>query len=204
MESHNMKRSILLIGAGVVLVGLLAAGIYTAVRLLAAPPEELDTAGGGRVIQSVRVENDGAPVGVRTTILPAQELPKEKSVAFGILIQQQDDNLIIGTGNIDLEVDVEVNGDTGQEQVSAIPSTDGPELEVVLTRDTLLYQDVTDFASSQPDESGEQVIQQQVKQVDTVDKISEHAEIEVWGERRGDRIVATVLVFGPLGGGQFE
>jgi hypothetical protein len=199
-----MKRSILLIGAGVVLVGLLAAGIYTAVRLLVAPPEVLDTAGGGRVIQSVRVENDGAPVGVRTTILPAQELPKEKSVAFGILIQQQDDNLIIGTGNIDLEVDVEVNGDTGQEQVSAIPSTDGPELEVVLTRDTLLYQDVTDFASSQPDESGEQVIQQQVKQVDTVDKISEHAEIEVWGERRGDRIVATVLVFGPLGGGQFE
>ena len=34
--------------------------------------------------------------------------------------------------------------------------------------------------------------------------VGENSEIEVWGEKRGDRIVATALVFGPLAGGAFE
>lgn len=201
-----MKQSTILftIGGLVVLV-VLAAGAYTAVTLIAGPEEETAvSSSSGRVIQSVQIENDGAPVSVNTTILPAPELPQSQSAAFGILKQHEDNSLIIGTGNIDLSVDIEVDGTTGQETTSVVPSTSGPELEIVITRDTLLYRDVTDLAADAPTESGEREIVQQVRQIDSLEELPENAEIEVWGERSGDRIIAEVLVFGPLGGGVFE
>lgn len=156
------------------------------------------------MIQSVQVENDDALISVRTTILPAPELPHTQSVAFGILKQREDNSLIIGTGDIELSIDVEVDGATGQESTSIVPSTNGPELEVVITRDTIIYRDVTDLTTDAPTESGEREIVQQVRQIDSLEDVPDNAEIEVWGERSGDRIVAEVLVFGPLGGGAFK
>jgi hypothetical protein len=199
-----MKRKML----GIVLIGvlvvILAAGAYTAVQLLAEPEAETAVAGGGRVIQSVQVGNDGVPVSVQTTILPAPELPDEEAVASGIVLDRRDDVLTVGTGDIELDVEVEVDANTGQETTSVVPSTNGPELEVVLTRDTRLYQDVTDIAGQLPDESGDVTIVQEIRPVKDSSQIEVQMEVQVWGERRGDRIVAGVLVFGPLGGGAFE
>lgn len=197
-----MKR--VLVGLGIVgLVGLVAAGMFTAGQLLT--PQEVETvAGNGRTIQSVQVQNDGAPVAVNTTILPAMELPNEPAIAFGVLKSKEDDTLVMGTGGIDLSVDVEVDGATGQETTSVVPTTSGPDVEVVVTANTSIYRDVTDFGSTNQTESGEQTIQQVVRQVDTLAEIGENNELEVWGEKRGDRIVATALVFGPLAGGAFE
>lgn len=131
------KRMILLGGLVLLVLGLLGGGAYTAVQLLtpqveAANGNEAEAeapSSGGRVMQSVSSFNGGPPVAVQTTILPALELPAEPSAAFGILASREDNTLLVGTGNL---------------------------------------------------------------------------ELEVWGERRGDRIVATVLVYGPLGGGAFE
>ncbi len=205
------KRRILIGAAILVVIVLLAGGAVTAVRLLV--PEsasgEVDTAvadsgGGGRVMQSISSQDGGPPVAVQTTILPAPELPDEPSAAFGVLASREDNTLLVGTGNIDLEVDVEVDPETGQESTSLIPRTDGPQLEVVLTPDTIIYRDVTDLTLQPGQESGEREVVQAVRQVDSPEAISGNLELEVWGERRGDRIVATVLVYGPLGGGAFE
>ncbi len=205
-----MKRSVWL-GIGLlVLLAVLGAGAFTAVQLLTPENEAggADTAvaagGGGRVMQSVMSQNGGPPVAVQTTILPAPELPDEPSAAFGILLSREDNTLRVGTGNIDLEVDIEVDPETGQESASLTPSTDGPELEVVLTPDTLIYRDVTDLSIPPEQESGEREIVQQVRPVESSDEITGNLELEIWGERRGDRIVATVIVYGPLGGGAFE
>lgn len=208
-----IKRKVLLGTAVLVVIVLLAGGAVTAVRLLAPEDEsgdgELDTAvadsgGGGRVMQSMMSQNGGPPVAVQTTMLPAPELPNEPSTAFGILVSREDNTLLVGTGNIDLEVDIEVDPETGQESTNLIPSTDGPQLEVVLTPDTIIYRDVTDLSMPPEQESGEREIVQQVRQVNSSDDVTGNLELEVWGERRGDRIVATVLVYGPLGGGAFE
>lgn len=205
------KRRILIGAAILVVIVLLAGGAVTAVRLLV--PEsasgEVDTAvadsgGGGRVMQSISSQDGGPPVAVQTTILPAPELPDEPSAAFGVLASREDNTLLVGTGNIDLEVDVEVDPETGQESTTLIPRTDGPQLEVVLTPDTIIYRDVTDLTLQPGQESGEREVVQAVRQVDSPEDISGNLELEVWGERRGDRIVATVLVYGPLGGGAFE
>lgn len=207
-----MKKQTILIGVLVLLsASLLAGGVYTAVQLLA-PEEEGgrvdDTAvaasGGGRVMQSISSQTGGPPVAVQTTILPAPELPDGPSAAFGVLVSREDNTLLVGTGNIDLEVDIEVDPETGQESTSLIPRTDGPQLEVVLTPDTLIYRDVTDLSIPPDQESGEREIVQQVRQVESSDDITGNLELEIWGERRGDRIVATALVYGPLGGGAFE
>lgn len=155
-------------------------------------------------MESVMVENDGSPISVRTTILPSPDLPAEESAAFGVFVSREDDNIIIGTGNIDLEVDVEVDPQSGQETTYITPRTDGPELEVVISNDTLIYRDVTDLSGPSPTESGEREIQQQVKQVDSAEDIGQNTEIEVWGERRGDRVFAATVVFGAIAGGAFE
>jgi hypothetical protein len=201
-----MKRSWILGSIVLLVVILLAGGAYTAVQLLAEPEGEtaVSSAGGGRIMQSVQVGNDGVPVSVQTTILPAAELPDEEAAAAGIVLGRQDNNLRVGTGAIEVAVEVNVDASTGQEQTSVVPSTNGPELEVVLTRDTLLFRDVTDIAGQTPDESGEVTITQELRPAADADDIEPQMEVQVWGERRGDRIVADVLVFGPLGGGAFE
>lgn len=201
-----MKRKLLISVMLLLIIAVLARGAYTAVQLLSIP--ETDTAeaagGGGRVMQSMQVVNGGAPVSVKTTILPSDDLPDEQSAAFGIVLSRQDDTLIVGTGDIDLAVEVDVDGNTGQENVSVVPTTNGPELEVVLTRNTTLYRDVTDVTGQIPDESGEITIKQEIRPVTDSSEIKEQMEIEIWGTRSGDRIVAELIVFGPLAGGAFE
>lgn len=206
-----MNKRILMILGGLVLLVVLVAGAFTAVRLLATPDETAtaSSGSGARVMQSVQQIDDGAPVSVQTTILPAPELPDEPTAASGVFVRREDNSIVVGTGNIDLEVDVSVDPETGQETTTLTPRTDGPEIEVVMTHDTLVYRDVTDFsldgaASDAVVESGEREIVQAVKQVEAADEIGENMELQVWGERSGDRIIATIVVYGPLGGGAFE
>ncbi|MEZ4510527.1 MAG: hypothetical protein R3C62_01515 [Chloroflexota bacterium] len=180
-------------------LGLLVAGGLTAVRLLNRDGEETAVAsGGGRVIQSVAVADGGAPIAVQTTILPAAELPTEPAAASGILVRREDNSLTVGTGGIEVNVEVQVDGDTGQQTAQAVPRATGPELEVIVGRNTTLYLDVTDYSLSDSGESGERSVQQQVRQVDSLEDLPENAEIQAWGSRSGDRVTADVLVFGAL------
>ena len=99
-----MNRSILYGIVALLVVVLLAGGAYAGVRLFAQSEDvavfvekdsnesvverDGDNSNGsgqstGRVIQSIAIENDGAPVAIQTTILPAPELPDEPSTAFG-------------------------------------------------------------------------------------------------------------------------
>ncbi len=200
-----MKNKQIGLGIGtLLLVLLLAAGMFTAVQLLTPQETEVVGAGNGRTIQSVQVDNNGASVAINSTILPAVELPDSPSAAFGILQSKQDNTIVIGTGSIDLEVDVEVDPETGQETTTFLPTISGPDVEVVITPDTIIYKDVTDFAQNQMNKSGEQTIQQLVRAVGSLEDIGTNSELEVWGEKRGDRIVAEIVVFGPLAGGSFE
>jgi hypothetical protein len=201
-----MSKRVLMIVGGLVLVVVLVAGAFTAVRLLATPEETItaSSGSGARVMQSVQSVDGGAPVSVQTTILPAPELPDEPTAASGVFVRREDNSIVVGTGNIDLDVDVEVNPETGQETTTLTPRTDGPEIEVVITHDTLVYLDVTDFTVNEPVESGEREIVQAVRQVETADEIGENMEMQVWGERSGDRVIASIVVYGPLAGGAFD
>jgi hypothetical protein len=113
-------------------------------------------------------------------------------------VRREDNSIFVGTGEI--EFVVEVDQATGEKRASADYS--GPVLEVVVTHETSLYQDDTQFPSPNSASTGKQTVQQVVSLVDSLDKLGEqskNSEIRVWGKRSGDRVVAQVFVFRLMG-----
>ena len=182
-----MKRSVWLgIGLVAVLV-VLGAGAFTAVKLLTAQ-DEPEIPAGAQVFEDVYDDGSGNPVTVQTVILPAPELPTDGDSIGGVFLRQEDNSYFVGTGSTSVSIQVE-NGET-----STAVDHSGPEIEVVTTGDTVFYQDITEV-SFESSESKEQTVQQEVRQVDPPSELTKGASMMVWGERRGDRITATVVVF---------
>jgi hypothetical protein len=158
--------------------------------MLSAPEEPV--AGGGReLIQMVDGGSGSVQIGLH--IEPAADLPQTPPETAGLFVRREDNSIFVGTG--DIWVDVEVDA-TGQRTTSADFS--GPVLEVVVTRDTIIYRDTTEIPNPSEGQSGEVTVQQVVKAVDSPDELgADHpnTEIQVWGSRSGDRIVAEVLVY---------
>lgn len=190
-----MKR-ILWISATLFLLTILIAAGIVAWQLLgppaqqAAASEEPAASAGQRVIAISRDTGDG-PIDVRIFTEPAQELPDRPADTGGAFVRREDDSIFVGTGNINLEV--EVDSATGVNDVSL--SSDGPQVEVVVTRDTVLYEDITDLDEAFADgESGDKILQQRLRP-GSLEEIAENMEIQVWGQRQGDRVIAEVLVY---------
>ncbi len=189
-----MNRLMVII-VGIVSVALLAGAVFVAARLLNSPEE---AAGGGGEIMMV-TDGGGGPVAVSLDIKPAPELPATPAEVNGLFVRREDNSIFVGTGEIELMV--EIDKTTGQRQSSANYS--GPVLEVVVTRDTTLYRDETQFPELGSAAGGKQTIQQVVKPVDSLEELGEQTknmEIQVWGTRSGDRVTAQVLVYRPLRG----
>ena len=188
-----MNRNTIVVVVGVaVAVAILAGGAYVGTTMLTQPDQ---TAPGGeqpaavRVIEAVADKGDG-PISMRIVVEPAPELPDRPAEVSGIFSRMQDNSIFVGTGNI--ELDVEVNND----EVTFNLSSDGPEVEAVVTRDTVLYEEITDM-SFEPSarESGERRLQQLLRPADSIEAIGKNTEVMAWGRKRGDRVIAEILVF---------
>jgi hypothetical protein len=178
---------------GIALLVIVAAGAYFGAQMVNQPEEAAAAGSGGRVIEMVSDDGSG-PRPFRVSFKNAPELPDQPSEIGGVLKRQADNSLIIGTGTI--IADVDVNGDTGERKVQM--NSDGPEVEVVITRDTQLYKDVTGNPAEGPiPESGEKVVQQKVEPVDSLAETvnEQNVEVQVWGERRGERVIADFLLY---------
>ncbi len=183
-----MKRSVWL-GIGLVVLVIVGAGAFTAVQLLTAQNDP-DVPDGAQVYEDVFDDGSGNPVTVKTVILPAPELPTSEDGIGGVFLRQEDNSYFVGTGDSSVSVQVE-NG----EATTAVDHS-GPEVEVVVTQDTIFYEDITKVSFASPEgESKEQTLQQEVRQVDPPSDLAKGASMMAWGERRGDRVVATVIVF---------
>lgn len=186
-----MNRILLIIGGAVALV-LLAGGAFVGARLLSTSGEVTTSIGGNVNI----IAEEGGSTGnfaISINLKPAPELPTTPPETGGVFVRQEDNSIFVGTGDIEVTVDVEEGGS---------PTTNvdysGPVLEVVTTRDTVLYRDQTEFPTPSQGTSGEQTVQQIVNAVDSLDELdldSQNAEVQVWGNRSGDRVVAQVLVY---------
>jgi hypothetical protein len=179
-----MNRSTWITTGAVALVLLLAGAAFVGGRLLADPEVTGDNqqlvvshSGGGEAIS-------GSALMVET--VHADEMPDRAPDVAGLFAQREDNRLFVGTGNLS---GVKVNGTWRLHH-------DGPVFEVVTTHGTLVYRDDTlqQFGDVPP--SGPV---QQVLTPSTVDEIEENSTISAWGERRGDRLVAEVVVFSPNG-----
>ena len=179
-----MNRTIWIGIVGAVLV--LAAGAYVLVQQLSSPVEA-GLPAGAQVFEDVYIDDGGAPVTVKTIILPAPELPTDEDGVGGVFVRQEDNSYYVGTGSTSVNVTI-TNG---------VPETavsfSGPEVEVVVNRDTIFYEDITEV-SFEATESKEQTLQQKVRQIDPPAELEGAYSMSAWGERRGDRVVATTVV----------
>ena len=115
-----------------------------------------------------------------------------------MLLSVDEDGLTIGTGSIQLELEVTVlKGQEPDEQI--VLSHDSPEVKVVLTPDTALFREDTEMPGRDLGDavfqSGRIVVRQIVSPVDSLDGLGKNVEIQVWGTEQGVVLVAEVLVY---------
>jgi hypothetical protein len=160
------------------------AGIATAVVVVALVGYVLLRLAGGAGL--VPGSSFGGPTSVRA--IPAKELPPRDPDAQGVTLRRADNSLIIGV-NFTKYQRVK-NDDTGEVWHEIAFDGKPLEKEVVVTRDTIIYGDVTGMKA--------EVINGKIQQVvrpGELDDIRKDAFLRVWGEGRGERIIARVILY---------
>ena len=123
---------------------------------------------------------------------PAPELPTTQLEVVGTYVKRQDNSIFLqefsmdssGSGGVSVSSSV-----VGSSSSSNSPSNNGPQVEVVITKKTKIYTDITQYGSNK-----DTTIQQVVKQ-GTLDDISPQGLITVWGRKDGDRVIADVILY---------
>ena len=176
------RRTGLIVGGVIALVVILASAAFVGGRLLnnqAGP-----TGGkGGLMIKG----GPGGGQAVSLQIEPAKELPGTAPDVRGLFAERKDNSIFVTLGD-KFMVQVDKNG-----TVNTQTDGNGDKLEVVVTGDTTIYKDVTQASLDSPPPSDGKV-QQQVAP-GTLDEIGSNSFVSAWGERRGDRVIAKVLLY---------
>lgn len=163
---------------GAMILGLVSALIivaaFTAGRLLGEDPQ----VGEPQESEFVVSKDGDQAVGMGVMLEPDARLPDGEPAASGQFHHRQDNTLFISQFPMTSGV---VYLDTVEEW---------PVVEVLVTKDTLVFKDVTDFSSS----TGGGPVQQEVAP-GLIDEIREGSTVMVWGEMRGERLIAEVVQY---------
>jgi hypothetical protein len=173
----KMKRSIV-ISIGLASLLLLAGTAFVGGRLLSHPGPPGDH-------PDVFVSRSGGAVTASSLMLeqePAAEMPATPADVAGLFVRREDNRLFVGTGSMS---GVKV-GDRWELH------HDGPVLEVLATHATLIYRDDTLQQLGGDPPSGPI---RQVLKPGSLDELGATSTVLAWGEKRGDRLFATVLVY---------
>lgn len=122
----------------------------------------------------------------------AANTPRVALDVGGLLLKREDSRLFVGTGKL---FGFLVRGDTLASSHWELHH-DGPVAEVVTTHDTVIYRDDT-FRQLTPGALSGPI--RQVLTASTLDQIDMNSTIEAWGEWRGDRLIADMVIFYPNG-----
>jgi len=175
-----MRRTILWGSVALILTILVSVAVYTAVHLWTTQEQSLANAADEPIPQ---VSDDGLGVSLISRVKRAAELPDREADAAGIFVRRLDNSFIIGTGTVHMNVDMSVP------ERPIVASHEGPEIEIVTNRDTIIYRDETEAAGQS------NRVQQVVRRVDSLEEISELTYLSAWGTQRGDRLIAELLVY---------
>jgi len=157
----------------------------------------------GRLLnQQVGPVGPGGPLGSNggsfgVQVIPAEELPKTQPEVTGSFVERKDNTIVIasaametGAGGVVVDSQSSEGGDEESLTSKEVPS--GPKAEVVVTSETIIYRDTTDFSQAHP--GGNTTIQETVGE-GTLDDLSADSMIRVWGRKSGDRIIAEILYY---------
>lgn len=175
------RRTRLMVGV-VALVVLLAGAAFVGGRLLNNQPAQPNGKGG-----LMMTGGPGGGQAVSLEIEPAKELPEARPDAMGLFAERKDNSVYVTIGDkfmVQVDKDGTVNTQT---------DGNGDKLEVVVTSDTLIYQDVTEAGFDGPPPADGKV--QQKVAPGSLDEMGSNSFVSAWGEKRGDRLIATVLMY---------
>ncbi len=181
-ETPTPRKSVLPYVIGVVLIVLLAAATFVAIRYFR-QPKGAPIGGPGQNV--ISIEGPGGAQTFALDIEPARELPAGQPDEIGMFVERKDNSVFIGTGEINVIVEAKPG-----EAPQADSNFSGPKVEVVISPDTIIYRDTTEL---DPENPGAKI--QQTVEVSTIDEITEQSSISVWGRKAGDRVIADVIVF---------
>jgi hypothetical protein len=157
---------------------------------------------GGRMLNGrVRPLGFGMPMGegdmmsISVQVTPAAELPTTEPQTVGLFAERKDNSIFVSAISIDAGgkgVVVEADGGSGENGEPSVsgPKPDGPKKEVVITSETMIYLENTDFGEPKPEAN--LTIQQTVTE-GSLDDLTSQSFVTVWGRKSGDRIIAEVL-----------
>jgi len=147
---------------------------------------------------------------------PADEMPKEEPELTGLVSSLEGDTLTVQEFNMNDTLGIAGEGGVFVSEIAVseedmesgnvsieYSGADGLLVtEVVITHDTKIYKDKTQFSGYLKMEEGSEMpempdkIEQKIVP-GTADEIGTNATVTVWGERRGDRVIATFILFQP-------
>jgi hypothetical protein len=176
-----MKRSIGVAGVAVWLVLLLAGAAFVGGRLLS------DESSKSAPIALQGSDRSGRVMAREPDVEYSADLPPSPPDVIGLFDQRKDNSLFIHSGETTMNIKRDEQGNVELET-----HADGPRVEVIVNHDTLLYRDdtFTQYSNQAPAETLPQVLNP-----GELDEIGEHSSLQVWGEKRGGRIVAEVIVY---------
>ena len=175
------KRMILVMGVLVLVVG---AAAFVGGRMLNSNVSPLGLFGlGGK----------GEMMSVMVNVVPAEELPKTPPEVTGPFVERKDNTIVVQSISLKGGASGVVVEKGGGEVVSGSGDANrGPKVEVVVSNETIIYRETTEFKEPSPGET--QTIQQTVEE-STLDDLNSQSMITVWGRKNGDRIIAEVLFY---------
>ena len=137
---------------------------------------------------------------VSIQITPAPELPTTQPEVLGLFVERKDNSIALSSVSMEAGkggVVVQSGGGEGESVAGSPLDTNGPKVEVIITAETTIYIETTEFGG--PPSSGEtQVIQQTVDE-GSLDDLTSQSFVTVWGRKSGDRIIAeTVFISNPV------
>jgi hypothetical protein len=124
----------------------------------------------------------------RSMIVPAPELPTTLPEVTGPFVGRQDNTIFVEIKSMD-------TGGIVAASPADTKSQSGPQVEVVITGETLIYRETTQ--PSEPLSAENQTILQTVERA-TLDDLDSQAMIMVWGRKSGDRMIGEVLMYSDL------
>ena len=122
--------------------------------------------------------NEGQVTITRDDIIPAPELPITQPEITGMFVEWKDNTIIVSVISFDTGI-VGLSGDT-------------PKVEIIVTNETIIYGETTDFTLRSP---GENFTVQQTVEESTLDDLNSQTMFTVWGRRSGDRVIAVILFY---------
>jgi hypothetical protein len=135
--------------------------------------------------QLLEAGNQTGPQAVTINLIGSDELPDRQPDVMGFFSKREDNNLYVNESEDGAFMMVNQDGDI------TINAGD-KETEIVVTNETVIYVDAT--LDDVDDSSLKGEYKQKVKP-GSVEEIGDMSTVSAWGEKRGDRLVAEVLLY---------